>query len=44
MENITYVTGNYGKYISVKEIFEKENLEINYFNCDLEEPEINDIK
>lgn len=44
MENITYVTGNYGKYISVKEIFEKENLEINYFNCDLDEPEINDIK
>ena len=44
MENITYVTGNYGNYISVKEIFEKENLEINYFNCDLDEPEINDIK
>ena len=44
MENLTYVTGNYGKYISVKEQFEKENICINYFKCDLEEPDVNDIK
>lgn len=44
MENLTYVTGNYGKYISVKEKFEKNNIFINYFKCDLEEPNINNIK
>ena len=42
--DLTYVTGNYGKYISVKEKFEKENININFFTCDLEEPNINDIK
>lgn len=44
MENLTYVTGNYGKYISVKEKFEKEGIEINYFKCDLDEPNINNIE
>ena len=44
MENLTYVTGNYGKYVSVKEKFEKENIAIDYFKCDLDEPDINDIK
>lgn len=44
MENLTYVTGNYGKYISVKEKFEKEDININYFKYDLNEPDINDIK
>lgn len=44
MEKLTYVTGNYGKYISVKEKFENENLFINYYTCDLNEPDINDIK
>ena len=43
MENITYVTGNYGKYISVKEKFDKEGITINYFKYDLDEPNINDI-
>lgn len=43
MENLTYVTGNYGKYVSVKEKFEENNITINYFNCDLDEPNINDI-
>ena len=43
MEIITYVTGNYGKYVSVKEKFEKEGIYINYFKCDLEELDINDI-
>lgn len=44
MKNLTYVTGNYGKYVSVKEKFEKHNISINYFKCDLEEPEVNDIE
>lgn len=44
MENLTYVTGNYGKYISVKEKFEKEKIIIDYFNYDLDEPDINNIE
>lgn len=44
MENITYVTGNYGKYISVKEQFEKENISIDFFTYDLDELDINDIE
>lgn len=44
MENLTYVTGNYGKYASVKEKFEKLGINISYFKCDLDEPEINDIE
>lgn len=43
MENLVYVTGNYGKYISVKEKFEKRGLFISYYKVDLNEPEINDI-
>lgn len=44
MENLTYVTGNYGKYISVKEKFEKAHIDIDYFKYDLEEPNVNDIE
>ena len=43
MENLTYITGNYGKYISVKEKFEKEGITIDYCKCDLYEPDVNDI-
>ena len=43
MQNLTFVTGNYGKYCSVKERFEKEGIEIKYFACDLKEASINDI-
>ena len=43
MSNITYVTGNYGKYISVKEIFLEKEIEINFLNHDLKELEVNDI-
>ena len=43
MENLTYVTGNYGKYVSVKEKFESNGININYFNYDLLEPDVNDI-
>lgn len=42
--SITYVTGNYGKYISVKEYAEKENVDIEFFSYDLNEPDINDIE
>lgn len=44
MENLTYVTGNYGKYVSVKEKFEREGITIDYYKCDLDEPNINDIE
>lgn len=43
MENLTYVTGNYGKYVSVKEKFERNGITIDYFKCDLLEPDVNDI-
>lgn len=43
MKKLTYVTGNYGKYISVKETFEKEGIQIDFFTCDLDEPDVNDI-
>lgn len=43
MNDLTYVTGNYGKYISVREKFEKEGINIKYANFDFEEPNINDI-
>lgn len=41
--NLTYVTGNYGKYVSVKEKFQEYNIEINYANIDIDEININDI-
>lgn len=44
LEDLTYITGNYGKYVSVKEKFEKSGITIDYFKCDLDEPDINDIK
>ena len=44
MENLTYITGNYGKYVSIKEKFENAGITIDYFKCDLEEPDINDIE
>ena len=44
MTNITYVTGNYGKYISVKEYFKKEKIGIDFYKFNLEELEINDIE
>ena len=44
MENLTYITGNYGKYVSVKEKFENAGITIDYFKCDLDEPNVNDIE
>ena len=44
MEKLTYVTGNYGKYVSVKERFNKDNIDINFYKYDLDEPDVNDIE
>ena len=44
MENLNYITGNYGKYVSVKEKFENAGITIYYFKCDLDEPDVNDIE
>lgn len=44
MKDLTYVTGNYGKYVSVKKHFEDKKLEISYCDYDLEEPVVNDIE
>ena len=34
MKNIIYVTGNYGKYVSVKERFEAKNIGIDFYKYD----------
>ncbi len=44
MNKLTYVTGNHGKYISVKELFEINNIDVDFYNIDLDEPNINDIE
>ena len=44
MKNIIYVTGNYGKYVSVKEYFEEKNIGIDFYEYDFEEIEINNIE
>lgn len=44
MDKITYVTGNFGKYTSVKERFEELGIEIDFFDYDFNEPEVNDIE
>lgn len=44
MENLTYMTGNYRKYVDVKQKFGKKGIEINYYKCDVNEPDVNDIK
>lgn len=44
MNKVTYVTGNYGKYISVKELFAKNTIDIDFFEYDFHELEINDIE
>lgn len=44
MANLTYVTGNYGKYISVKEHFAEKQVDLEFLEYDFEEPEINDIE
>ena len=40
---LTYVTGNHGKYLSVKKTFAKEGVEVDFYDYDFAEPEVNDI-
>ena len=44
MEVPVYVTGNKGKYLSVKEKFEQDSLEVDFLVRDAKEPEVNDIE
>lgn len=44
MKKLIYVTGNYGKYVSVKEYFKAKNINIDFYEYDFEEIEINDIE
>lgn len=44
MDNLTYITGNYGKYIATKEKFERAGITIDYFKFEFEEPNINDLE
>ena len=44
MINLTYVTGNKGKYLNVSSKFKKYNIDIKHFDCDLSEPDVNDIE
>lgn len=44
MEKIVYVTGNYGKYRSVKEYFEDNQIKIDFFKYEFDEPDVNDIE
>ena len=41
---LTYVTGNYGKYVSVKDYFNNEQIAIDFLKHDFEEPNVNDIE
>lgn len=44
MNKITYATGNYGKYISVKNHFDNKKIDISFYNYDCIEPDVNDIE
>ena len=44
MKKLTYVTGNYGKYVSVKDYFEEKQIKVEFLKHDFAEPEINDIE
>ena len=44
MKKLIYVTGNYGKYVSVKECFKAKNISIDFYEHDFKEIEINDIE
>ena len=41
--NLTFVSGNYGKFVSVRDSFMEEGIDINYLDYDLEETDVNDI-
>lgn len=41
---LTYVTGNHGKYLNVKNHFDNNNLSLEFYKYNLSEPDINDIE
>lgn len=43
MEKLIYVTGNYGKYVAVKKKSIAMGLDVDFFQYDLDELEINDV-
>ena len=43
MEKITYVTDNYKKYMHTKELFDKNEISLNYFDCSFKKPTTKDI-
>lgn len=43
MEKLTYVTHNEGKYYAVKNRFLEEEIEVNFFNYDFHEPDVDDV-
>lgn len=42
--DLIYVTGNYGKISRAKEQFKEQGINLEWFNHDCDEPEINDIQ
>lgn len=44
MSKLTYVTGNYGKYLHVKDLFNKNKVDVEFLKHDFNEPDINDIE
>ena len=44
MKKLTYVTGNYGKYLHVKNLFSKNKVNVEFLKHDFDEPDINDIE
>ena len=44
MQSLTYVTGNVGKYNSMKSFFDENNLSLNHYNIDFQELGVNDIE
>ena len=44
MGKLFYLTGNYGKFVRVKERFENCDVDIDFCDCDLDELDVNDIE
>ena len=44
MKKLTYVTGNYGKYLHVKDLFSKNKVDVEFLKHDFDELDINDIE
>ena len=44
MSDLVYVTGNKGKYYSIKELFESEGIDVDFYTYDFDEPDNNNIE